>query len=108
MKYPEIITALPKIDIPIAGVNGFLLQGSEKQLVFFEFNIETIIPKHTHGAQWGIVVDGEIRLTISGVEKTYRQGDSYFIPSGAEHSGITTAGFKAIDFFDQHDRYQTK
>lgn len=106
MNYPEIITSLPKIEIPVAGVNGFLLQGRDTQLVFFVFKDETIIPKHSHGAQWGIVVDGEIRLTIIGVEKVYRKGDSYFIPSGAEHSGITTAGFKAIDFFDQPDRYR--
>ncbi|MBM3436793.1 MAG: cupin domain-containing protein, partial [Bacteroidetes bacterium] len=51
-------------------------------------------------------VDGEIRLTISGAEKTYRKGDSYFIPAGTEHSGFTSAGFKAIDFFDQPNRYR--
>jgi quercetin dioxygenase-like cupin family protein len=106
MKYPEIISKLPKIDIPIGGVNGFLLQGTDTQLVFFEFNEVTTIPPHSHGAQWGIVVDGEIMLTISGIEKKYQKGDSYFIPEGAVHSGVTSASFKAIDFFDQPDRYK--
>lgn len=105
MKYPDIISKLPKIGVPIPGVNGFLLQGQDSQLVFFEFNEDADLPKHSHSAQWGIVVDGEIRLTISGIEKTYRKGDSYYIPAGAEHSGIISAGFKAIDFFDQPDRY---
>jgi quercetin dioxygenase-like cupin family protein len=107
MNYPAIISKLPKIDIVADEVNGYLLQGKDNQLVFFEFNKETTIPQHSHGAQWGIVVDGEIRLTISGVEKTYCKGNSYFIPAGAEHSGVTTAGFKAIDFFDQADRYKS-
>lgn len=106
MKYPEIITRLAKIKSLPEDVEGFLLQGKETQLVFFDFNEATKIPPHSHGAQWGIVVDGEIMLTISGVEKKYQKGDSYFIPKGAEHSGITSAGFKAIDFFDQPDRYK--
>jgi quercetin dioxygenase-like cupin family protein len=106
MKYPEIIKKLPKIQMQINGVNAFLFQGEQNQLVFFEFNEDTIIPEHSHGTQWGIVVDGEINLTISGIEKTYRKGDSYFIPAGAKHSGTITAGFKAIDFFDQPDRYK--
>jgi quercetin dioxygenase-like cupin family protein len=105
MKYPEIITCLSRIKSLPQGVDGFLLQGKETQLVFFEFNEVTTIPLHSHSAQWGIVVDGEIMLTISGIEKKYQKGDSYFIPKGTEHSGITSAGFKAIDFFDQSDRY---
>jgi quercetin dioxygenase-like cupin family protein len=106
MNYPEIINKLPEIDLPFDGVKGYLLQGRDNQLVFFEFNKDTAIPQHSHGAQWGIVVDGEIRLTIRGIEKTYRKGDSYFVPAGAEHSGVTSARFKAIDFFDQADRYK--
>jgi quercetin dioxygenase-like cupin family protein len=106
MNYPEMITKLPEIDLPLDGVKGHLLQGRDNQIVFFEFNKDTSIPQHSHGAQWGIVVDGEIRLTISGVEKTYRKGDSYYVPDSAEHSGVITVGFKAIDFFDQADRYK--
>jgi len=106
MNYPDIISQLPKIIIAADEVNGYLLQGKENQLVFFEFNKETTIPPHSHGAQWGIVVDGEIRLTISGKENVYFRGDCYFIPEGAVHSGVTSAGFKAIDFFSQADRYK--
>jgi hypothetical protein len=54
-----------------------------------------------------IPLDGEIWLTISGVEKKYQKGDNYFVPEGAVHSGIASARFKAIDFFNQADRYTT-
>ena len=82
-----------------------LLQSQNNQLVFFEFNEDTEIPLHSHGAQWGIVVDGKIELTIGGETKTYLKGDNYNIPSGVEHGGNVYKGFKAIDFFEDNDRY---
>ena len=103
--YPDIIKKLPQINIPINGVNAYLMQSQQNQLVFFEFMEDTEIPMHSHGAQWGIVVDGKIELTIDGVKKTYLKGDSYFIPGGVEHGGKVYKGFKAIDFFDDADRY---
>ncbi len=105
MKYPDIIHSLPEIDLPLADVSGYLLQGENNQLVFFDFKEETLIPEHSHGAQWGIVVDGSIEMTIGEETKTYRKGDSYFIPSKTPHSGIAKKGFKAIDFFEDKGRY---
>lgn len=81
------------------------MQSKNNQLVFFDFKEDTKIPMHSHGAQWGIVVDGKIDLTIGRVEKTYQKGDSYYINAGEEHGGKIYAGFKAIDFFDDKDRY---
>ena len=105
MKYPEIIKNLPKIELPINGVNAYKFQGSKHQLVFFEFNEETVIPEHSHKAQWGIVVEGKIDITIGGLEITYQKGDTYFIPDGVRHSAKIYKGFCAIDFFNQPDRY---
>lgn len=105
MEYPDIIKQLPKLNIPINGVEASLLQGQNNQLVFFAFNEDTVIPEHFHGAQWGIVVDGKIDLTIGGLEKTFTKGDSYFIPRGIKHSGKIYKGFKAIDFFEDRNRY---
>ena len=105
MKYPDIIKALPDISIPLNGVVAHLLQGENNQLVFFEFSEDTVIPMHSHDAQWGIVVDGKIELSIGGIKKTYQKGDSYFISKGVEHGGKIHAGFKAIDFFAEPNRY---
>lgn len=105
MDYPEIIKSLPKIEIPLNGVYAHLLQGKNNQLVFFNFTEDTEIPMHSHGAQWGIVVDGKIDLTIGGIETTYHKGDSYNIKAGEVHGGKIYAGFKAIDFFEDADRY---
>lgn len=105
MFFPEIIKNLPILSIPINGLEANLLQGSENQLVFFDFKEDTEIPMHSHGAQWGIVVDGRIDLTIGETKHSFRKGDSYYISSGIKHGGKIYAGFKAIDFFQEPDRY---
>ncbi len=105
MEYPKIIKDLPEIDLPLNGVEAYLMQSPDNQLVFFDFKEDTEIPMHSHGAQWGIVVDGKIDLTIGGTKKTYQKGDSYTIKAGEEHGGKIYAGFKAIDFFEDADRY---
>ena len=66
------------------------------------------IPPHSHCAQWGIVVDGEMKLTIGGETKIRRKGDSYVIPEGVTHSATFLTRVHAIDVFDAPDRYQAK
>jgi len=106
--YPEMIEDLPDIDLDLEGVRGKLLQAGEKQVVFFDIEPIGAIPPHSHCAQWGIVVAGEMELTIGGRTATYTQGDSYFIPKGVEHSAVFKTRFKAIDFFDEPERYKPK
>jgi quercetin dioxygenase-like cupin family protein len=106
--YPEMIESLPDIDLNLSGVRGKLLQAGDKQVVFFELEPVGAIPPHSHGAQWGIVVEGEIELTIGSETRTYGRGDSYYIPAGVEHSGVVKARFKAIDVFDEAARYNPR
>ena len=106
--YPELIESLPDIDLDLAGVRGKLLQGVDRQVVFFEIEPIGEIPMHRHGAQWGIVVEGEMELTIGGVTRRYGPGDSYFIPAGVEHGAKFLSRVRAIDVFADADRYQAK
>ena len=103
--YPDIIKSLPEINLPITGVEARIMQSKNNQLVFFDFKEDTEIPMHSHGSQWGIVVDGEIELTIAEETRIYSKGESYYIPSGVKHGGKIFKGFKAIDFFEEKDRY---
>jgi len=103
--FPDLILGLPEIAVPIEGVRGWLLQGENNQLVFFILDPVAKIPKHSHGAQWGIVIDGEMELTIDGDTETYRKGDSYFIPEGVVHSAVFREKTYAIDFFADKERY---
>jgi quercetin dioxygenase-like cupin family protein len=106
--YPKMITGLPEVEIPFKGVKGWLLQGIDKQVVFFDIEPNASIPEHSHGEQWGVVVDGEAELVVDGIKKICRKGDTYHIPAGALHSATFRTQFKTIDFFADVDRYKSK
>ena len=106
--FPKMVTDLPEIDISLEGVRGWLLQGADRQVVFFEIEHIGAIPEHSHGEQWGIVVEGEAELTVNGVKKICRKGDHYHIPAGALHSVAIRTRVKAIDFFAEANRYKPK
>jgi quercetin dioxygenase-like cupin family protein len=106
--YPGMIRRLPEVDIRVDGIRGWLLQGPRTQVVFFDIQPVGIIPSHAHCAQWGMVIEGEMSLTIGGETKTYRKGDWYFIPEGVEHSASFPARVQVMDVFDAPDRYRAK
>jgi quercetin dioxygenase-like cupin family protein len=106
--FPEIIEGLPEADIPVDGLNSHLFQGEHQQIIFMSFDKDAEIPLHSHKAQWGVVLDGEIELNIGGKEFTFRKGDTYFIPEGIEHSAKIYKGYKDLTLFDQMDRYKIK
>ncbi len=72
------------------------------------FEDDADIPEHSHEAQWGAVLDGEIRLTINGERRVYKRGDTYLIPRNAPHRATIKAGYKDVTVFDQKDRYKPK
>jgi len=106
--FPELINALPQADIPLSGLSAWLLQAGEKQVLFMEFAEDASVPEHRHEAQWGVVIDGEIELTIAGEKQVFTKGDSYFIPKGVPHSARIQKGCRDVTLFDQKDRYKPK
>jgi quercetin dioxygenase-like cupin family protein len=106
--YADWIQALPQVDTPFEGLEGRMIVGPYGQAVFFRAEEPFEVPPHSHGAQWGIVVSGRLHMTIAGKAGTYEPGDTYDIPSGAEHSAILEAGTCVIDVFQDPDRYSPK
>jgi quercetin dioxygenase-like cupin family protein len=107
-KFPEFIHNLPEADLPVVGIRGWLVQSENGQVLFLQADQQVRIPQHHHGDQWGIVIDGEMELTIGEKTDFYHQGDSYFIPAGVMHGAILYKGFRALDYFADKDRYKTK
>jgi mannose-6-phosphate isomerase-like protein (cupin superfamily) len=107
-EFPDFVRRLPQADLPFDGLRGWLLQSQRGQVLFNESDIELSVPAHAHGNQGGTVIDGRIELTIGGKKRTYHRGDSYFIPADTTHSAIIYPGFRAVDYFDDKDRYQPK
>ena len=110
MPYPDFINAFPSIDVPFPDdvVRTAVLRSDAGLVVFFSFLKDMQLPLHSHGAQWGTVVEGEIEFTIGGETKLYRAGSSYFIPAGVEHGAQIKSGTRVIDVFEEADRYKIK
>jgi quercetin dioxygenase-like cupin family protein len=110
MTYPEFIKAFPSIDVPFPEdvVQTAVVQSDAGLVAFFTFLKDMELPVHSHGAQWGIVVEGEIEFTIGEETKVYRAGDSYSIPAGVEHGALIKSGTRVIDVFEEADRYPIK
>ena len=106
--FPEFIQNLSEADLPLTGARGWLVNSENGQVLFILAIAQTLLPEHKHGDQWGIVVDGEMELTIGERTDIYRKGDSYFIPAGTTHKAVLYKGLRALDFFADRDRYQTR
>lgn len=110
MQFPDFMVAFPKLEVPFPEdvVQTAVIRSDAGLVAFFTFLKEMELPFHSHGAQWGTVVEGEIELTIGDQTKTYRPGENYSIPAGVEHGGRIKAGTRVIDVFEEPDRYPIK
>lgn len=108
MDYPKMITDLPQADIPFKGVKGWIVQGENQQVIFMNIDPIGEVTEHTHSAQFGVVLDGEMSLTIGGETKRYKKGDTYSVPDGVPHSAVFHSQVKVMDMFNEKERYRTK
>ena len=110
MPFPPFITAFPSIQVPFPEdvVQTAVIRSDAGLVVFFTFLKDMVLPMHSHGAQWGTVIEGEIEFTIGDDTRIYRPGNSYSIPAGTLHGARITAGTRVIDVFAEADRYQIK
>jgi quercetin dioxygenase-like cupin family protein len=106
--FPEFIINLPEADIPFPGVRGWISQASNHQVIFMDIDPIGGVAPHRHGEQWGIMVEGEMELTIGGVTRRFRAGDSYHIPANVEHSATFLTRVRVIDIFADVARYRPK
>jgi len=108
-EFPTVITDLPEADLPFEGVKAWILQGEKHQLIFFEMQPDAIVPEHSHNyAQWGMLIEGEMKLTINGKTLTIKKGDEYLIPSQAKHHATFPTKTRVIDFFSEKTRYKNQ
>ena len=108
MEFPEMITDLPEADIPFTGVRGWIVQGENKQVVFMDIEPIGKVDEHAHSAQFGVLLEGEMSLTIAGETRKYKKGDSYFIPDKVLHSAVFHSQVKVMDMFNERNRYSIK
>lgn len=106
--FPAFVKSLPEADLPFKGLRGWLLECQSGQVLFNESDIEVTAPEHSHGDQWGVVIEGRIDLRIGDHAQTYVRGDTYFIPAGTPHLARIYPGYRAVDYFADRDRYRRR
>jgi quercetin dioxygenase-like cupin family protein len=104
---PAFIRAFPALDLPLPAstVSANAMRTEQGLAVFFTFHEAVELPAHSHCAQWGTVLAGEIALTRDGVEQVFGPGESYTIAAGVLHSARVAAGSVVLDVFEEADRY---
>ena len=67
-----------------------LVWGERIRLSYATFQPNCSIPPHHHpNEQTGIVLEGEIRLTMGSDTRLCKKGDAFTIPDNVEHSAAT-------------------
>lgn len=77
------------------------LFGDGAMLNLLELVPEALVPVHAHEhEQLGLVLEGELVLTVAGVEHVLHPDDAYQIPGGVEHSARGgPEGARVLDVF---------
>ena len=107
-EFPPFVKSLPQADLPVAGQRGWLLQSKSGQILFLESDVEVLVPEHSHGDEWGIVLNGKIELIIDDKTQTYTHGDTFFIPAGTKHQPHIYPGYRVVGYFADPDRYHPR
>ncbi|UCE10658.1 MAG: cupin domain-containing protein [Candidatus Thorarchaeota archaeon] len=106
--FADIVKKLPRAKIPVPGVKGWVQQGLESQLVFFEINESVRISPHTHGPQFGFIIEGKAEIKIEGNVHKLTAGSYYYIPAGSVHEAVFDTFTRAVDLFFETNRYETE
>jgi mannose-6-phosphate isomerase-like protein (cupin superfamily) len=107
-KFPEFLMNLPEVELPFSGAQGWLIKGNEFEVVLVEFTETCEVSEHTHAAQWELVISGKVELRMKDESIDYGPGGNFFIPAGVPHGATVYAGYRAIIFFNEKNRYKQK
>ncbi len=97
MPFPVSIRALPKTSL--LGVDVYVHDNGSSQVLFMELpaeRTEVVVPTHTHDVEWGIVVEGEVEITVNGKAERHGPGATHHIPANAPHSIRFTPGTSSV------------
>lgn len=103
--FPNFIRELPRPDADVA-LDAYLSSGDRGLVMFYEApDADVVVPEHVHGDQWGIVLEGTVRIQVGDEMHECHRGDTYFVPGGVPHVTWVEEGTRGLDIFEEHDRY---
>lgn len=105
--FPPFIRGLPAPDSDW-DFEAYMVPSDRAITMFYETDHDLVVPLHSHGAQWGVVLAGRMEMVIDGVSNICNTGDTYYVPPNVPHLARLDAGCKGIDVFADHDRYRPR
>ena len=97
--FPSFVRELPEAPLDFEGLRGWRLSGEGGVVMFMVATKDVEVPTHHHNAQWGVVLEGEMELTIGESTQIFRAGETHFIPAGVDHTASIRAGWRGIYVF---------
>ena len=98
-RWPDFFARLPRAEAPVPGLETRVVDDGDCQVALFTFAEAGTVPEHTHADKWGVVVAGQMELTVDGSTRTVGPGDAYFVPAGVPHGANVEAGSRIIEIF---------
>ena len=95
--FPERISRLPPF---VGAFSARRLQAEGCQVLFASYPADQRIPVHHHETEnVGIVTQGEMLLTLQGVERSFRMGQWYHIPAETPHAARFAVATSIVEFW---------
>jgi quercetin dioxygenase-like cupin family protein len=99
MYYLDLSTRKVKELVPNGRAQTFW--GEQMLAARLNFDAHARVPEHKHPhEQFGVVLSGELTLTIAGEPLVLHAGEMYLIPGNVPHSAVAgPEGFTAVEVF---------
>lgn len=95
--FPDLTRKLPEFEGPF---DAYQLSATDCEVLFASYPAGTSIEPHTHPTRnVGVITEGELYLTVGGVESRYGPGDWYHIEPNAEHAARFDVDTSEIEFW---------
>lgn len=105
----DILQKLPKAEPPFAGMEGWVHQNRDTQVVFWASEEGCESPLHEHPYdEWCVILHGSATITMDGDTKTCFAGDTLYIKANRKHKVVTSKNYRSIDLFDSPDHIMTQ
>ena len=101
------IRGLPMADSPLESLRGWLLRPIRGSRCSTRSPTAWRFPS-TRTARSGSGARRLGRVHDRGETKTYRRGDTYYVPDSVAHSAVISPGYVGIDVFADANRYAAR
>jgi quercetin dioxygenase-like cupin family protein len=100
--YPDKIRTLPLFD---GRFDAYWLSAVGSDVLFASYPAGTHIPAHHHETDnYGVIIRGELILSMEGKTHWYGVGDWYHVPAGIEHAAEFQEETDEIEFWFEPGR----